>query len=480
MRWFKRAAPSDQSIDSLIRIYGSEPGEIDEERVPRHIRSTLLVLTAMIVLLVSGTTLFPIDRVVTSTFGQIVTVDPTIVLEPLDVSIVKSLNVREGDKVKAGQLLAELDPTFAAADVNSLRMQIGSLDAQIARCEAELANKPFDFTPEGSPAAVQYASLQASYFLQRKTQREAQLHAYDAQIAEAAATIVRLQNDEKRYSDREKLARDLEGMRSQLIAKEEDSKINLLQATDAKTEMIRNVEIDQNTQIATQHELESVKATRDAFIQQWDATTSQELVKARNDRDAAKQELEKAVRHQDVVRLVAPADAIVLRMAKVSVGSVLQESQFFLELAKLDAPVEAEIYVEPLNVGFLRPGDDAALKLNPYHFVEHGWAEGKLRWISQGTFVVPQQASGGTAMPGSTAQGDMMSNGPNADSGALSPPFYKARVAITKADLKNVPPDFQLTPGMTLTADIHVGTRSLFWYLVRGVVRGFNEAMREP
>src|SRR5579859_7614009 len=85
MLWLKRAAPPEQSIDRLIRIYESEPGEINEERVPRHVRGTLLLLAAMVALLFVGTTLFPIDRVVTSSFGQIVTVDPTVVLEPLDV-----------------------------------------------------------------------------------------------------------------------------------------------------------------------------------------------------------------------------------------------------------------------------------------------------------------------------------------------------------------------------------------------------------
>jgi hemolysin D len=476
----RRNARPEPPIDSLIRIFESEKGELNEERVPRHVRSTLLVLAAMLVLLFLGTTLFQIDRVVTSSFGQVVTIDPTIVLQPLDISIVKSLKVQEGDRVKQGQLLAELDPTFAAADVNSLRLQLSSLEAEIARCEDELADKPYDYVPDDALGNTVYASLQASLYLQRKTQHDSQVHAYDEQIAEAAATIGKVKNDEKRYGDREKLAQELEGMRSQLIAKEDDSKLNLLLATDAKTEMLRNIESNQNLEIATQHQLESVTATRDAFIKQWDAQTSQELVKARNDRDNTKQLLEKALRHQDVVRLEAPADAIVLRVAKISVGSVLEEGQFFMELARLDSPMEAEIYVEPLNVGFLRPGDDTAVKLDAFHFVEHGWAEGKLRWVSQGTFVIPQPAAGGTVMPGTSSEGDAMTNAASEQGGAMSAPFYKARVSITKADLKNVPTDFQITPGMTLSADIHVGTRSLFWYLMRGIVRGFDEAMREP
>ena len=59
-------------------------------------------------------------------------------------------------------------------------------------------------------------------------------------------------------------------------------------------------------------------------------------------------------------------------------------------------------------------------------------------------------------------------------------PYYKGRISISKVELTNVPSDFRLMPGTTLTADIHVGVRSAFLYLVTGLVRGYSEAMREP
>jgi HlyD family secretion protein len=479
MKWFNRGSDRrEPSPDRLIRIFHSEAGEVEETRVPLHVRSTLLLLAAMFVVLVVATSLFQIDRVVTSDFGQIVTTEPTVVIEPLDLSIVRSIDVQEGDRVKAGQLLAELDPTVAAASVSSYELQLSSFDAEIARCEDELARKPYDYVPGNTPSAQLYATLQAANYAERKGQYDSQVHSYDEQVAQYRATIVRLRNDEKRYGDREKLNRELESIRTQLVAKKLDSRINLLAASDQKTEMLRNVEGDENTLIETQHQLAATAGTRDAFIQQWDAATSQELVKARNGRDAAKESLEQALVHLGVVRLTAPDDAIVLSLAKVSVGSVLQPSQFLMELALLKSPIEAEIYLDPLRVGFVRPGDDATLKLDPYHFVEHGWAEGKLRWVSQGTFLTPDQSTGGTSVPlGTTSQGTGASV---SSSQSSATPLYKARITIIRADLKDVPSDFQLLPGMTLEADIHVGTRSLFWFLVRGLVRGFSESMREP
>src|SRR5204862_4344165 len=88
----------------------------------------------------------------------------------LDPSLIKTIDVREGERVKAGEVLATLDPTFASADVSALKSQIASLDAQIVRCEAELAKGPYLPPPTTDPAATQYGQLQKSYYTQRRAQ----------------------------------------------------------------------------------------------------------------------------------------------------------------------------------------------------------------------------------------------------------------------------------------------------------------------
>jgi HlyD family secretion protein len=234
------------------------------------------------------------------------------------------------------------------------------------------------------------------------------------------------------------------------------SRLNLLAATDQKTELLRNLEYDNNSLVESQHQLEAAVSTRDAFSQQWLAQTSQELVTARNQRDAALQQLEKASKHKDLVRLVASEDSVVLRMAKLSVGSVLKEGDPLLYLAPLRSPVEAEVHILSRDVGFIRPGDPVKVKLDAFNFVEHGAVEGTVRWISEGAFAT------------------------NEDTGAAADPYYKVRIELTNTALRNVPEGFRLIPGMTLMADVHIGTRSLLMYMVNGAIQGMNEAMREP
>jgi len=444
----------NSSPDALIRIFQSESAEVEEDPEPAQTRLTLYTLAGLFIALVAVTVFMQMNRVVTSNAGLIVTTEPTIVLQALDPSIIKSLEAQEGERVKSGQLLATLDPTFAAADVSAATAQIASLEAEIARTEAELAhrdfNPPVGTTPEGA-----YMALQRAYFVERKAQFNAQLLAYNEQIAQNNATIRKLKDDLAHYEDRVKISQEIENMRASLAASQYGSRLNLLAATDQRLEMLRTQDFDRNGLSESEHQLASTIANRDAFVEQWNGQVSQELVTARNGLDTAQQQLTKAAKHKDLVRLEAPEDAVVLKLAKLSVGSVLKEADPFITLAPLRSPVEAEVHISAREIGFVRPGDSATIKLDPFNFVEHGTASGAVRWISEGAFTQD-------------------------DNGNTVDPYYKARVALTKVQLTGVPDSFRLVPGMTLTADINIGSRSVFSYIVRGLIRGVNEAMREP
>jgi len=458
MKSFRSAPPprSNAAPDKIVRLFQSETAEILEAPEPRGVRSMLYVLGAFLISLIVLSLVTRLDRVVTSISANIVTTQPTVVVQALDASIIKTIDVREGQRVKTGDVLATLDPTFAAADVGALKLQIASLDAQVARCEAELASRPYEPPEDPDPAVARYAQLQRSYYLQRKAQFDDQLRAYNEQMAQVTATIAKLENNQARYSDRAKLAKEVEHMRATLAAAQVGSRLNLLAATDQKTELLRNLEYDRNSLVESQHQLQAAIATRNAFTQQWLGEASKELVTARNQRDAALQQLEKATKHRDLVRLVAAEDSVVLKMAKLSVGSVLKEGDPFINLAPLHSPVEVEARIASRDIGFIRAGDPVKLKLDAFNFIEHGMADGTVRWISEGAFTT------------------------NEDSSAPTEPYYRVRIALTNVDLHNVPEGFRLIPGMTLAADVHIGTRSVLMYIVNGAVQGMNEAMREP
>jgi len=446
---------ASEAIPATVRQFQSEIDAIRHEEEPLSVRATVLVFGAACLALAVLLTIARVDRVVSSTGGKIASVDAPLVLQALDPSIVKSIDVREGEVVEKDRLLATLDPTFAVADVRQLQEQIDSLNAQIIREEAELAHQAPDFLPTSNPSRQRYQALQRALFDQRAAQYSAQLESFDEKIALTQATIDKYQNDESRYRERLGVAKEIEGMRNTLAQHGNESRLNLLGSTDARLEAVRTMEFDHNSVQEAQHQLDGAKADRAAFIQQWFSQISQDLILARNNRDSAVSQLEKAARHQDLVRLMAPERAMVLEMPKLSVGSVLKEGDTLMTLVPMNAPVEAEIEVASRDVGFIRPGDPVTMKIDAFNFAEHGTVEGVVKWISEDAFTTD-------------------------DNGAPTPAYYRVRVKITAIKLIDVPSTFRLIPGMTLIGDVKVGTRALGAYLIGGLVHGVGDAMREP
>ena len=289
----------------VIRQFQSEVDAITETPDPQWARVTVLAMAGLFVSLIAIMCLTTIDRVVTSVGGKLVSSDRVNVFQSLDPSIIKTIDVHEGDEVKKGQLLATLDPTFSAADVKQLKQQVAGLRAQIARDEAQLNDHPFVTPKETDPDAIRSAAVQKEYYNQQVAQYKAQLKSFDAKISQAQAAIQKFQADAARYQQREQIAKQIEDMRATLAAHGTGSKLNLLTSQDTRVEMLRTLEYDHNSLVEAQHTLASATADRDAFIQKWSADLSQDLVTARDNLDKAQASLDKALRHHDLVRLTA-------------------------------------------------------------------------------------------------------------------------------------------------------------------------------
>ena len=439
---------SNASALAVVRQFQSETDAIREAPEPRWARMTVLVLAGLLVSLIVVMVFTRMDRVIVSQSGKVVPTQQVNVFQALDTSIIRSIDVHEGQRVAKGQLLATLDPTFTSADVQQLKQQSASLEAQIARDRAELDQKPLVLSVSPDSDIQKYALLQ-------QAQYNAQLRSFDAKIEQTQTTIKKFQADEDSYKQRSDIAKQVEDMRTILAEHGTGSLLNKLTSQDQHIDLLRNLDYDHNSLVESQHTLASLQADRESFKQQWFSGLSQDLVSARNALDSAKTQLEKATKHQDLVRLTATEDSVVLTQAKLSVGSVLKEGDALFTLMPTDTPLEAELRIASRDVGFLRRGDRCSVKVDAFSFVEHGMAEGKVSWISEGAFTTD-------------------------DNGQATEAYYKARCTIDKMDFRNVPEGFRLIPGMTLSADMNIGSRSVAAYLLSGFLRGVGQAMREP
>lgn len=448
-------SPNHASL-ATVRQFQSETDAIREEAEPLIARATLFVLSAFLVAIVAVLCLTQVDRVIASLSGKIVPAGQVSVLQALDPSIIKTIDVREGEQVEPGQLLATLDATFTSADLTQAKLQIASLEAQVARDEAELDQKPLVFADNSDSDFQKYAALQKALYDQRMAQYAAQLNSFESKIKQTQATIEKLRGDDARYRQRDEVLQKIEAMRTTLAEHGTGSQLNMFISQDSRLELLRTLENTHNSLIEAQNTLGSLISDRDAFKQQWFAQLSQDLVTTRNKLDEARSSYEKAVKHQDLVRWTAAEPSVVLTMARLSVGSVLKPGDPFITLMPLDTKLEAEIRISSRDVGFIRAGDPCTIKVDAFNAAEHGTASGTVRWISEGAFTTDE------------------------DGKPVDYTYYKARCSVDSSHFKDVPNNFRLIPGMTLQGDINVGTRSVAMYLLGGMLRGVREAMREP
>jgi hemolysin D len=447
-----RPSSRSSAAEAVLESFHSETGALLAERGPLVARWLLRLAAMALVSAVVLAGFVKIDRTVTGG-GQIYSLQPTMVVQSLDRAIITSLSVREGDRVSAGQLLATLDPTFSAADVAQLNVQIESLNAQIGRLEAEHDSR--EIKAEDLPP--RYVAIQQALWVQRHAEHEQRLRGFDAKIAEYQSTLDKAQANIKHYTNQLQVMSEVEDIRHKLYDLRDGSRLTYLEATNQRLQLARSLDQERNTLAETQHALESARADRETFLRQWQGQVDAELIQHRTERDAAMEQLVKAMKHNDLIDLRATTDAIVLRMGKFSVGSILPEATPLLTLVPIDAPLEAEIRIDAREIGFVRPGDPVAIKVEAYSYLEHGYVEGHLRVLSADAF---------------TASDD--------EKATPVRPYYKGYVTLDRVDLHGVPPDFKLVQGTPVTADIQVGKRTLLSYLVRGALRSVDESMREP
>ena len=428
--------------------------------VPRGARHVVWIVGSMLVVILAALGMIHVDRVVTAQ-GKVVARTPTLVLQPLEAAIVRSIDVHEGQAVRAGQVLAQLDPTFAAADVGALAAQVSSLQAQVSRLQAEADGQPFAYS-----GIEPNLALQAAIYGQRKAEYNFKLENYTQKINGLVSAIAKANSDSAGFRSRLQVATNVEQMRRDLDKLQVGSKLNTLAAMDNRAEMERNLHSSEQIAVSAQRDLAAMVAERDGYVQSWHADVSEKLADAASKLSDARESLNKAQLRKQLVELRADRDATVLTVAKVSVGSVLQSGQQFITLVPADAPLEVEANIAGRDDGFVHVGDPVSIKFDTFPFIQYGLAYGTVRTISADSFTAQDDQRNPTgAVP-------VMSN--------TTEPFYRARVTIDRVDLHGTPPDFSLMPGMPTTADIKVGKRTVLQYLLGRALPVASEGMREP
>jgi hemolysin D len=449
----------DPTLPAILE-YQSPSTAIINMPMPRLARGFTLTLSSMIAVMCALIGVIKVDRVVTAP-GIVVARASTNVVQPLDTAIVRSIDVQPGDQVHAGQVLARLDPTFATADMGALVAQVSTLQAQVSRMQAELENRPFTYSGLDPNMA-----FQASIYGQRQAEYNYKLENYQQKMDSLQASIARATADISSFGDRLSYAKTLEAMRKDLERLNVGSKINTLSAMDNRAQMQDSLENARHQQLGGQRDLAALVAERNGFIQNWHNDVGEKLTDALGKLSDARESLNKAQLHRQLVELRAETDGTVMTVAKVSVGSVLNPGQEFITLVPTNAVLEVEANIAGSDDGHVTLGDPVDVKFDTFQYSRYGLAHGIVRTISPDSFSAQQEQRNPTGSVPYQQQ--------------TTGVWYRSRITLDQINLHDTPANFRLTPGMPVTADIRVGKQTLLHYMLGRMIPLATEGMREP
>jgi HlyD family secretion protein len=457
--------------DRLINEFQPDAVELERRAMPTAAWVTLYTVATLIVAAVTWASWAEVDRIVTAQ-GKLVSVDAPILIDSKLSTPIASLNAKFGDRVKAGMVIATMDPTFSDADVAQLEVRKASLDAVIARLRAEREQLPFDIS--GREADRDW-SMQLQLFQDRQREYTAQVNKFDAQLETLDVQLDNNKRETENNFDTFEQYNKLSKKFRTLLKKGSTSEIQMmqweLQVKQAKQEVLagssRGKELLKSK--------EAIEAERNAFRASWKTEVVTELVRATDELKSIEQDTKKAMRQNQFVELRVPGDLpydefVVLEVTENSVGTVMQPGEPLYKLIPVGVGMEVEIEIEGKDIarlkpatrrqmedGELPPGSDVRVKLSSFPYQKHGALKGAIRTISEGSFE--KQLPGGI------------------DSGVT---MYKARIALDEPyTLEEVGEDFRLMPGMTATAEIKVGRRKVIEYFLYPLIKS-SEALREP
>ena len=457
----------DDAPAELMEFYSPSTALIAAPALPAA-RSTVLIIGSMVLVIFVLFTVLSIDRVVTAN-GKVVSMTPENVVQPLNASIVKTIAVSQGDIVHKGQLLAQLDPTFTAADNTAAVDQVDRYQTELDRLAAEVhqtAYKPTKLTPG--------ALVQEGIFSQRASAREAELRYYKGQIDAQAALLMQAQANIRQYAKETGVSVDVEKMRVQLEHDQVGSRLDTLAATNARLESERQVLFSVQQAENAKQTIAGLQGQLDNYNQQWFADISQTMTSDNVQLSTYRDQLEHAALNYKLVDLRAPQDSVVLSVAPVSIGTVMQAGQTFFTLVPVNAPLEIDAQMTGDESGFVFVGQPVLIKFQSFPYTEFGMAHGTVRLVSSDSFLTNTASSATSTSSGLANNSVFTGVSPN------SAYFFDVRVTLDRLALKNVPKDFRVVPGMPVEADIKVGERTILDYLIDRLLPIVQEGMREP
>lgn len=413
---------------------------------------TILIASAVFLLIALIWANFAVLDVVTVAQGKVIPSRNIQTIQNLEGGIVKDIKVKVGQVVNAGDVIMVIDDTRFTSELKEGEVQTAALKAKIERLSAEANGQDLHFSSDFAKKYPQFVNQEENLYNSRKQELNVKLNIIKDEISQHSQELIAMK-DKKGQLQRslELLTKELNLTRP-LLAQGAVSEVDLLRLERSVNDM--KGDLDQTT-IA----IPKLEATLAGAQKKIDELTFGFKTDAQKDLNAARAEYSRLsegnIAAQDRVSRTtvrSPVRGTVNQIKVNTIGGIVQPGQDLIYIVPLDDTLLIEANVRPADVGFLRPGLPATVKISAYDFSIYGGLKAVVEHISADTIT------------------DEKGN-----------PFYQIRVRTTDRSylIGKRGEHLEIIPGMSATVDILTGHKTVLEYLLKPIIKAKQNAMRE-
>ncbi|MBL4681879.1 MAG: HlyD family type I secretion periplasmic adaptor subunit [Pseudomonadales bacterium] len=422
------------------------------ENPPAPLARIVLLLLLLLFFLIILWAFFGRLDIVARADGKLIPISRVQVVQPLDGGRIAEIKVKDGQLVKAGEVLVVMDDLVSQADTAQITFEKKTMDLQLRRVVAEIEQAGMTLKAEDD----------ATLFSDSRRQYQENVNLHNINMSQQRAIIE--QEKQSLASEKQILSKLVDTL--PLVLSSEAAVKNLQKKGFANQMALmererERIEIERDL-AAQQFRVQSLKARLESAKQQSKQVSTsyiQNLLDQKIEFEQRRKQLAQALSKLEyrnrLLSLTAPQDGFVKDLATHTRGSVIPSGTILLTIVPVDVPLQAEVMIENKDVGFINTGQEVRLKIASFNFQKYGMIEATVDHVSADS---GQQES---------------------DGNQASASVYRAILNLGEQTLHYNNKEFDLKVGMQVTAEIHLGSRTVMQYIFSPITRAVNEAGTE-
>lgn len=472
----KRAAPRREDQEFL-------PAALEIlETPPSPVRMAMIVFFAVFVVVALLWTYFGRFDIVAIAQGKIQPSGRVKVIQPVEAAKVRRIGATNGMHVAEGDVLVEFDAQDARADVEALEAATSALEAEIFRRAAALetasGRRAAEYNAASAlpwPPTIPEAIRQREDSVLRAdlAQLDAAVTAIDAQVALKESERARLGEMIKAHGIVVANLQERVDMRTTLATSGSGSRASLI---DGKEVLLKEESVLAGFRGQAREAEASLKvlaSEREKLFQTFLTENTQKRADAAKTLEEAAQRLIKARTRLGNMTLKSPTDGVVQASAIYTIGQVVTPAQEIMRIVPIGEKLEIEAYLPNKDIGFVKVGQEVAVKVDSFPFTRYGLLAGKVTHIARDAIPQPEAAQ----IEGNPARASESQTFAGAQ--RMQNLVFPITITIDNPELVVEGRRIAMSPGMTVTAEVKTGSRRILEYLFSPLVEVSSEAMRE-